>query len=138
MLLNAVENTNDGEVFFNINFDIDNSKLIFEITDQGVGIKPEDQRTLFKMFKTIDQKGVDPNQLLFNDKNQFGLGLIICKQIIEQYNGKLDFISEYTVGSTFVFSFEVEAEFNSENSGGSAAPRFGNELRENENENEPQ
>ena len=57
------------------------------------------------MFKTIDQKGVDPNQLLFNDKNQFGLGLIICKQIIEEYNGKLDFISEYTVGSTFVFSF---------------------------------
>ena len=33
MLINAVENTNDGEVFFNINFDIDNSKLVFEITD---------------------------------------------------------------------------------------------------------
>ena len=36
------------------------------------------------------------------------LGLIITKQIIEASNGKLDFVSQENIGSTFLFSFEIE------------------------------
>jgi signal transduction histidine kinase len=37
-----------------------------------------------------------------------GFGLLLCKQISEKYGGKLEFISEYNIGSTFAFSFEIE------------------------------
>ena len=37
-----------------------------------------------------------------------GFGLLLSKQISEKYGGKLEFVSEYNVGSTFAFSFEIE------------------------------
>jgi len=36
------------------------------------------------------------------------MGLIISKQIIKTNGGKLDFYSEYGVGSTTIFTFDIE------------------------------
>ena len=40
--------------------------------------------------------------------NGVGLGLFICKQIVEQFNGKICVRSQENLGSSFFFSFEVE------------------------------
>jgi nitrogen-specific signal transduction histidine kinase len=37
-----------------------------------------------------------------------GLGLVICKLIVNKFDGQIDFISKYKVGSTFFFTFEVD------------------------------
>jgi signal transduction histidine kinase len=36
------------------------------------------------------------------------MGLILSKEIVKKYKGQMDFISEQDVGSTFVFTFEVD------------------------------
>ena len=48
------------------------------------------------------------NEVTLSSGTNFGMGLMLCKQIIEKYGGKFDFNSEYNKGSTFVFSFGVE------------------------------
>ena len=37
-----------------------------------------------------------------------GLGLVICKLIVEKFEGNIDFISKYKKGSTFFFTFKLE------------------------------
>lgn len=51
---------------------------------------------------------LDSDNLNLSDGSEIPLGLILSKEIVKQYGGQLDFTSEYTVGSTFVFSFGVE------------------------------
>ena len=36
------------------------------------------------------------------------MGLILSRQIVQKYNGKLDFSSEFQKGSTFVFSYGID------------------------------
>ena len=36
-----------------------------------------------------------------------GLGLCISKLIVEKFNGKINFFSQYNKGTTFFYSFEV-------------------------------
>jgi len=50
---------------------------------------------------------VNPDTLKFNDGSSIGLGLIISKQIVQNMGGKLEFCSEFKIGSTFVFSFNL-------------------------------
>ena len=39
--------------------------------------------------------------------NGIGLGLVISKMIVQQFNGYIDFVSEYKKGSSFFFTFET-------------------------------
>ena len=52
---------------------------MIEVTDTGVGIKPEERDDIFKMFK---------------DQDTIRLGLTISKEIAQKYNGDISFTSE--------------------------------------------
>jgi signal transduction histidine kinase len=66
------------------------------VQDTGIGIKKEDQSKLFKLFgflertKEINSMGI-------------GLGLHICKMIVQQLGGDIDCESIWLEGSTFTF-----------------------------------
>jgi signal transduction histidine kinase len=68
------------------------------VEDNGYGISKEDKKKLFKLFGKIKQK----NGL---NKQGIGLGLNICKQICELFQGDIDVDSELGVGSRFFFKF---------------------------------
>lgn len=68
------------------------------VEDTGYGISKEDKNKLFKLFGKIKQK----NGL---NKQGIGLGLNICKQICELFDGDIDVDSELGVGSRFFFKF---------------------------------
>ena len=60
----------------------DNMYLKIQVKDTGEGIRPKDQDKLFKLFgylKATQNKNV----------NGIGLGLVISKQIVEQFGGKI-------------------------------------------------
>lgn len=65
-----------------------------EIEDNGVGIKEEDKNKIFGDFYT-------------GKKNGTGLGLSVCKTILDEYNAKLDFESSYGIGSRFFVRFNI-------------------------------
>ncbi len=68
--------------------------ILFQVADSGPGIRPEDQDKLFEPFSTIDQEN-RPND------GGSGLGLTICKRIVEHLGGQIRVWSEPGRGSTF-------------------------------------
>ena len=79
------------------------NQVAVEITDQGIGIKPEVLPHIFDRFYHLDKSG---NQLF----EGLGLGLAITKQVIEQHLGKLDVVSTPGKGSTFTMWLNVWKE----------------------------
>jgi signal transduction histidine kinase len=68
------------------------SSAIVEVVDHGIGIAPEQQRSIFERF----QRAVSSQHFA-----GLGLGLFICRQIVEGHGGALSVESALGVGSTF-------------------------------------
>jgi signal transduction histidine kinase len=72
--------------------------IVISVQDNGIGIPPELADKLFEPFEsTIKRKGTSGEQ-------SFGLGLYICRQIIEAHGGRIWFESHPGQGSTFFIS----------------------------------
>lgn len=74
--------------------------VTFSITDTGIGINEEDIRQLFSEFYRIE------NEINQNVKGT-GLGLALCKKIIEAHNGHIWVESKVTQGSTFFITLPL-------------------------------
>jgi len=74
-----------------------NKNLYLEIKDSGVGIPKDDQKYIFQKFFRSE------NVLKYQTQGS-GLGLYIAKSIIEKSDGKIGFLSQEGVGSTFWFT----------------------------------
>ena len=72
-------------------------KIIYSISDNGIGIKSDDIEKLFR----ID---INPKTIGVSQEKGTGLGLILCKEFIEINDGEIWVESEYNKGSTFFFS----------------------------------
>ncbi|WP_367389350.1 ATP-binding protein [Lewinella sp. LCG006] len=70
----------------------------FSITDQGIGIAPENHQKIFELFTRLVPREVD-------DKGT-GIGLALCKRIVESHGGKIWVESELGQGSTFYFTIK--------------------------------
>lgn len=68
------------------------------VTDNGIGIKPEDQDKIFKIFNSLNRQ----------DYEGTGIGLNICKKITRILGGNITVASEY--GSWTTFTIELENE----------------------------
>ena len=75
---------------------------IVSVIDLGIGIAPEDQPKVFEKFKQVGDTLTDKPQ-------GTGLGLPICKEIVEHHGGQLWLESEVGKGSTFLFSLPLPA-----------------------------
>ncbi len=102
LLTNAVKYTEEGFVKLRIACDTqqEDARLFFEVTDSGLGIKPEDQKRLFEVFAQMD--------IVRNRAQEgTGLGLPIARKLVELMGGELEFESEYGKGSRFHFSLTL-------------------------------
>ncbi len=75
-------------------------QLLISITDTGIGIAPEDQEGVFEKFKQV-------GNILTDKPTGTGLGLPICKQIVEYHGGRIWVESELGKGSTFSFTIPL-------------------------------
>ncbi|HSB83291.1 MAG TPA: HAMP domain-containing sensor histidine kinase, partial [Nitrosarchaeum sp.] len=73
------------------------------IKDNGRGIPKEAHDKIFKKFYQVDAS-------LTREKGGSGLGLSICKNIIEQHGGKIWFESEVGKGTTFAFTLPKNSQ----------------------------
>ncbi len=98
VLNNAIKYTKEGSVSLSVQsemIDENTVNMIYNVTDTGVGIKPEDIPYLFSAFKRVDE---DTNKHIEGT----GLGLSIVKQLVDLMGGKVTVNSIYTKGSTFI------------------------------------
>lgn len=76
--------------------------LSFEITDTGIGIRPEDLKKIFNQFEQAS------TLIAEHYGGGAGLGLTIAKSLVEAQNGRLDVVSEPGIGSTFTVYLTLE------------------------------
>lgn len=99
---NAIKFTHIGGV--TITTSVKDGIVTVGVIDTGSGITPEDQQLLFKKFSQVGIKGD-----YAKPTGGTGLGLYICKQIVEGHNGRIWLESTIGKGSIFYFSLPVSA-----------------------------
>ncbi|HEV2363596.1 MAG TPA: ATP-binding protein [Caulobacteraceae bacterium] len=97
LLTNAVKFTDDGRVTVTADYLPDNERLIVAVSDTGAGIAPELAGRLFQRFSQIDPSNT-------RQHGGAGLGLAICKGLIEKMGGDIGVKSAPGAGSTFWFA----------------------------------
>jgi two-component system sensor histidine kinase/response regulator len=104
LLLNAVKFTKSGGRILLTARNTGNMVEI-SVTDNGVGISPENFKKLFC---------IDCNMISYgtNGEQGTGLGLILCKEFIEKNAGTIRVESELGLGSTFTISIPESAQYN--------------------------
>lgn len=108
---NAIKFTEEGEITIGANVLTEDEKTVlinFYVKDTGIGIPEDKTETIFLSF----------NQASSDTTRKYGgsgLGLTICKQLVELQNGKISVISKVGVGSTFSFQITFKKFFDKEN-----------------------
>ncbi|MEO5985025.1 MAG: response regulator, partial [Ferruginibacter sp.] len=99
LISNAVKFTEKGNVRCKVYQEKD--ELIVSISDTGIGIAPEDFGAVFEQFKQVG------GDTLTDKPKGTGLGLPICKEIVEYHGGRIWLESETGKGSTFSFAIPL-------------------------------
>jgi len=81
------------------------NQLIISVSDNGDGIPSEFKEKVFEMFQRLHSQ---------EEAQGSGIGLAICKKIVEQHGGKLWFESQEEVGTTFFVEISSKAILNEE------------------------
>lgn len=98
LLSNAAKYSSDGKEI-RILVRQSESDLMISVSDQGAGIPTEKQGCLFQAFERLENKERPAKGL--------GLGLLVCKRLVEAHGGKIWVESLPGKGSTFIFSLPL-------------------------------
>ena len=101
LISNAVKFTDEGEV--RIKAFRQNGSVVVGVKDSGIGISKEDLPKVFEKFKQV-------GDTLTDKPKGTGLGLPICREIIEHHKGEIWVESAFGYGSTFMFSIPLNYE----------------------------
>ena len=96
LISNAIKFTPEfGSIF--ISFDNSGDEILIKVKDTGVGMDADQITKLFKLEMTHSTVGTA-------GERGTGLGLILCKELVEKQGGKIWIESEINSGSTFFFT----------------------------------
>lgn len=104
LVSNSIKFTEQGSVIIRVMLEQEAYSQItirVSVTDTGIGLSLDEQKILFQAF----------TQTKIGTSRKFGgtgLGLVICKKLVEQMNGTIGVDSEPQKGATFWFTFQVE------------------------------
>jgi CheY-like chemotaxis protein len=103
LISNAIKFTDIGCVTCRVRQQ--SNQIIVSVIDSGIGIAAPDQDKVFERFKQV-------GDTLTDKPKGTGLGLPICKQIVEHHGGKIWLESELGRGSIFSFSLPISNSIN--------------------------
>ncbi len=93
LITNAIEaSENKGQII--VNSEIEDNHIIIEVIDEGCGISNEDKEKIFSEFYTSKEEGT-------------GLGLNVCKDILDEHEAEIFVVDNATKGSNFTVKFPI-------------------------------
>jgi CheY-like chemotaxis protein/nitrogen-specific signal transduction histidine kinase len=98
LISNALKHTSKGSITYGYRLINDGQEVEFFVTDTGSGIAPEDINHIFQTYVSRDAE----------QQNGYGLGLALCKIIVEKMHGHITVSSKLGEGSTFRFTLPFE------------------------------
>ena len=102
LITNAMKFHKDGDTpYVEIDYEEEENFYKFRVADKGIGIEEDYHKEVFLMFKKLYSE---------NKYKGTGIGLSICKKIIEQHQGDIWVESTMGEGSTFYFTVSKALE----------------------------
>lgn len=98
IIINGIRYNTSSQPLISISCENNNGTVIYSISDNGVGIEKHYWDKIFEPFQRLQSKTANAGT---------GLGLPICKKIMEKIGGKVWVESEKGKGSTFFLSFPL-------------------------------
>ncbi|MGZ3846714.1 MAG: sensor histidine kinase, partial [Flavisolibacter sp.] len=101
LLSNALKFTDKQSPRIKVNAHHENGHVKFSISDNGIGIAENDLNKVFEIFRRLHTQKVYPGT---------GIGLAICKKIVDRHRGRIWPESKPGKGTTFYFTLNEELE----------------------------
>lgn len=95
LIANAMKFCKDKKPVIQIKAVEKGSQVIFSVKDNGIGIDPEFHERIFMIFQRLHKR---------DEYEGTGIGLAVCKKIVERHGGRIWIESEAGQGATFNFS----------------------------------
>ncbi|WP_222913374.1 PAS domain S-box protein [Natrinema sp. SYSU A 869] len=96
LVSNAIKYAGDAPPRIHITADRNGRKWIISVTDNGIGIAPDEQERIFEVFERLHTR---------EEQSGIGMGLALCQRIIERHGGDIWVESTPGDGSTFFIAF---------------------------------
>jgi len=104
LISNAIKFQNESPPIVHIEAQQQEHCWLFSVKDNGIGIDPESSSRIFDVFQRLHTREAYPGT---------GIGLAICKKIVERHGGKIWVQSQPEEGSTFYFTLPLsDIDFN--------------------------
>ena len=101
LVANALEYSGDEPPRVRVTAERADSTWTVSVEDEGIGIEPEDQERIFELFQRLHGRA---------EHDGTGLGLALCKRIVERHGGEIRVESEPGEGSTFSVTLPAVGE----------------------------
>ena len=98
LIANSIKFRSEEPPKIHISVTTKEQKFIFCLQDNGIGIDPKHAERIFVIFQRLHTRRAYPGT---------GIGLAICKKIVERHQGKIWLESEPGAGTTFYFSLPI-------------------------------
>jgi len=101
LLANSIKFRGQKKPLIHVSADQDDGEWIFSVSDNGIGIEEQYGDRIFTIFQRLHGREEYPGT---------GIGLAVCKRIMERHQGRIWFDSEPGSGTTFNFSIPLTFE----------------------------
>ena len=113
LIMNAIRHGSEG-VQIEVTAERAGDRWRFSVADDGPGIPPEQHERIFEIFESLERP---------DGRESTGIGLAICRRIVERHGGWIWVESEPDEGATFHFTMPAAGTSVSETSGSDAMER---------------